>query len=154
MNMQQAQIAQCAARPRGREQTALTVESLLAMPESDYMNAAQIAFFRCKLEGMLKEVADPATSDRHGAGHVEVTADPSDRATAEEEHSQALRATARDADRRANIKHSLELIKSGDYGWCADTGEPIGLHRLLAQPMATLSVDAQHRQETLKKFRN
>lgn len=124
------------------------------MPESEYMNAAQIAFFRRKLEGMLTEVADPAKSDRHGAGHAEVTADPSDRATAEEEHSQALRASARDAEKLAKIKHSLELIESGEYGWCAETGEPIGLNRLLAQPMATLSVEAQHRQEKLKKFRN
>ena len=71
----------------------------------------------------------------------------------EEDYMNALELRARDRERKllAKIQAALREIDEGEYGFCHDTGEPIGLKRLLARPTATLSVEAQERRERLKK---
>ena len=101
-------------------------------PEEEYMNEDQLAFFR-----ELK---------KH-----ETAPDPADRATQEEEYALELRTRDRERKLLGKIQATIRLIDEGEYGYCQDTGEPIGLKRLLARPTATLSVEAQERRERMKK---
>ena len=78
--------------------------------------------------------------------------DPADRATIEEEHALELRTRDRERKLLKKIGQSLARIESGDYGFCDETGEPIGLARLLARPTATLSLEAQQRREMKQKM--
>jgi len=73
--------------------------------------------------------------------------DPADRATIEEEHALELRTRDRERKLIKKVQQALMRIESGEYGYCEETGEPIGLKRLLARPTATLSIEAQQRRE-------
>ena len=77
----------------------------------------------------------------------EVTTDPSDRATLEEEYTLELRTRDRERKLLKKVEKSLRMIDDGSYGWCEETGEPIGIKRLEARPIATLSIEAQERHE-------
>ena len=131
----------------------LTEQQLLAMPESDYMSDAQLAFFREKLEMVRAEVLAHAqqTADEL---RVEPTvfADPADRATIEEEHDLEQRTRERDRKLLKLVAQAIARIDSGDYGWCEETGDPIGIARLLARPMASLTVEAQQRREVRERM--
>lgn len=122
-------------------------EELLAMPAEDYMNDAQLNFFRQLLLNERKEVETTLEEMRGSIGMAESSGDDSDRAASEEE----LRYTLRQADRETRlwrkINATLDRIEEGDYGYCDETGEPIGLKRLLLRPTATLSIEAKQRQE-------
>ena len=130
----------------------LTEEQLLKMPESEYMNAAQLAFFRERLEKMKRELLENAGMTSEHLRENDVVPDPADRATIEEEHALELRARDRERKLMKKIDESLARIEDGSYGWCEETGEPIGIPRLLARPTATLSVDAQQRREQKQKL--
>ena len=78
--------------------------------------------------------------------------DPADRASQEEEFSLELRARDRERKLLKKISQSISRIESGEYGFCDETGEPIGLGRLLARPTATLSLEAQQRRELKQKM--
>lgn len=120
-------------------------------PEEEYMNAEQLAFFRELLLKLQDELINNATTT---AGHLQeqsTTPDPADRATLEEEYALELRTRDRERKLLSKIQASLRQIDEGEYGFCQDTGEPIGLKRLLARPTATLSVEAQERRERIKK---
>ena len=78
--------------------------------------------------------------------------DPVDRATIEEEHALELRTRDRERKLLVKIEESLTRIRQGEYGYCEETGEPIGLRRLLARPTATLSLEAQERREKRQKM--
>ena len=78
--------------------------------------------------------------------------DPADRATIEEEHALELRTRDRERKLLKKISQSISRIDAGDYGYCDETGEPIGLGRLLARPTATLSLEAQQRRELKHKL--
>src|SRR5580693_5113164 len=78
--------------------------------------------------------------------------DPADRATIEEEHALELRTRDRERKLLKKVQQSIASIESGDYGWCEETGEPIGIPRLLARPTATLSLEAQQRRELKQKL--
>ena len=73
--------------------------------------------------------------------------DPADRATIEEEHALELRTRDRERKLIKKVQQALSRIESGEYGYCDETGDPIGLARLLARPTATLSIEAQQRRE-------
>src|SRR5213075_774758 len=75
-----------------------------------------------------------------------------DRATIEEEHALELRTRDRERKLLKKIEQSISRIDAGDYGYCDETGEPIGLGRLLARPTATLSLEAQQRREMKQKM--
>lgn len=81
-----------------------------------------------------------------------IISDPADRATLEEEHAIELQTRERERKLLKKINYALELIKTGKYGYCEETGEKIGLPRLLARPTATLCLEAQLYHERLQKI--
>ncbi len=119
--------------------------------EDDYMNEDQLAFFRELLVKQQNELIENANSTTAELKKHETAPDPADRATQEEEYALELRTRDRERKMLNKIQASIRAIDSGEYGYCQDTGEPIGLKRLLARPTATLSVEAQERRERLKK---
>jgi len=131
----------------------LTEQQLLAMPESDYMSDAQLAFFRTKLEILRAEVLAHAqqTADELRE-EVTVFADPADRATIEEEHNLEQRTREHGRKLLKMVAQALARIDSGDYGSCEETGDPIGIARLLATPTASLTVEAQQRRELRERM--
>lgn len=129
-----------------------TEEQLLKMPESDYMNDAQLAFFRARLQQMEKEILVNAGETTEHLRETVIVPDPADRATIEEEHALELRTRDRERKLLKKIEQSIARIDAGDYGYCDETGEPIGVPRLLARPTATLSLEAQQRRELKQKM--
>ena len=87
-----------------------------------------------------------------GAETLSRIVDPADRATIEEEHALELRTRDRERKLLKKIDQSIARIDAGDYGYCDETGEPIGVGRLLARPTATLSLEAQQRRELKQKM--
>ncbi|MBC2768875.1 RNA polymerase-binding protein DksA [Pusillimonas minor] len=130
----------------------LTEKELLAMPESDYMNEAQLAFFKHRLKQLEQEILTNADITTEHLRETQFVPDPADRATIEEEHALELRTRDRERKLLKKVQQSLTLIESGTYGWCEETGEPIGIPRLLARPTATLSLEAQERREMRQKL--
>ncbi|HLR13733.1 MAG TPA: RNA polymerase-binding protein DksA [Burkholderiaceae bacterium] len=130
----------------------LTEEQLLAMPEDDYMNDAQLAFFRNRLKELEAEILANAGATTENLRETQFAPDPADRATIEEEHALELRTRDRERKLLKKVQQSLALIDSGDYGWCEETGEAIGIRRLLARPTANLSLEAQERREKRQKL--
>jgi len=129
----------------GREPA--SADELLAMPERDYMSALQITFFRNQLLTMRQTLIDNVSEISAHLQQVEVATDPMDRATQEEEQAIELRTRDRERKLMRKIAQALERIEDGSYGWCEETGEAIGLQRLLARPTATLCLEAQERRE-------
>jgi DnaK suppressor protein len=125
---------------------------LLAMPESDYMNKAQLAYFKAKLTVMRDEILENARETGEHLKENEVFADPNDRATVEEENLLEQRVRDRERKLLKKINASLIRIDDGEYGFCLETGDPIGLPRLLARPTAELSIEAQEKHERLEKL--
>lgn len=130
----------------------LTEEKLLAMSEDDYMNEAQLAFFKARLRKLEAEILANAGTTTENLRETQFVPDPADRATIEEEHALELRTRDRERKLLKKVQQSLALIDSGEYGWCEETGEPIGLARLLARPTANLSLEAQERREMRQKL--
>jgi DnaK suppressor protein len=129
-----------------------TEQELLAMPESDYMNEIQLAFFRNRLKELEQEILANAGATTENLRETQFVPDPADRATIEEEHALELRTRDRERKLLKKVQQSITRIDSGDYGWCEETGEPIGVARLLARPTATLSLEAQERREMRQKL--
>jgi len=130
----------------------LTEEEILKAPEKDYMNDAQLAFFRKKLVELRDQLLQNADDTGEHLRENEITTDPSDRATLEEEYTLELRTRDRERKLLKKIEKSIRLIDDGSYGWCEETGEPIGVPRLIARPTATLSLEAQERRERVQKL--
>ena len=130
----------------------LSEEQVLKMSDKDYMNAAQLAFFRDRLEKMKQELLANADLTSEHLRESDVVPDPADRATIEEEHALELRTRDRERKLMKKIDESIMHIDDGSYGYCEETGEPIGIPRLLARPTATLSVEAQQRREQKQKM--
>ena len=131
----------------------LTEAELQAMPESEYMNDKQLEFFRFRLQALKDDLLSNAgETTEHLREDTSIVPDPADRATIEEEHALELRTRDRERKLLKKISQSLARLDSGDYGYCDETGEPIGLARLLARPTATLSLEAQQRRELKQKM--
>nr|WP_205964742.1 RNA polymerase-binding protein DksA [Ramlibacter agri] len=131
----------------------LTDAEVLAMPDSEYMNEKQMAFFRLKLQQLKQEILNSAgETTEHLREDTVIVPDPADRATIEEEHALELRTRDRERKLLKKIEQSIGRIDAGDYGYCDETGEPIGVGRLLARPTATLSLEAQQRRELKQKM--
>jgi DnaK suppressor protein len=135
-----------------KEKKPLTEEALLRMPEADYMSEAQLAFFRERLQRMEREILHNAGETTEHLRETVIVPDPADRATIEEEHALELRTRDRERKLLKKIQQAIASIDAGDYGFCEETGEPIGLPRLLARPTATLSLEAQQRRELRQKL--
>ena len=131
----------------------ITEAALLKMPAAAYMNADQLAFFRSRLEAMRDEMLSNAANTGVTLKENENFADPNDRASMEEEHMLEQRVRDRERKQLKKINSALKRIESGEYGWCEETGDPIGLPRLLARPTAEYSIEAQERHEMQEKLR-
>jgi DnaK suppressor protein len=140
--------------PKGQEMSkkALTEADIVKMPEKDYMNTAQLEFFKAKLLALKADLLLHANETTEHLRENVLVPDPADRATIEEEHALELRTRDRERKLLKKVEQSLLSIESGDYGWCEETGEPIGVPRLLARPTANLSLEAQERRELRQKL--
>ncbi len=131
----------------------LTDAEILAMSDDEYMNDTQLAYFRLKLVNLKNDMLNNAgETTEHLREDTVVVPDPADRATIEEEHALELRTRDRERKLLKKIEQSITRIDAGDYGYCDETGEAIGVGRLLARPTATLSLEAQQRRELKQKM--
>ena len=131
----------------------LSDAELMAMPDSEYMNDKQLAAFRTRLQQLKQDILNNAgETTEHLREDTVIVPDPADRATIEEEHALELRTRDRERKLLKKIEQSIGRIDAGDYGYCDETGEPIGVGRLLARPTATLSLEAQQRRELKQKM--
>ncbi len=131
----------------------LSDAEVIAMPDDAYMNKAQLAFFKHKLVELRTSILASATSTtEHLRDDTTVVPDPTDRATIEEEHALELRTRDRERKLLKKIQQSIHRIDQGDYGYCDETGEVIGVSRLIARPTATLSLEAQQRRELKQRM--
>jgi DnaK suppressor protein len=130
----------------------LSEADLLRASVSQYMSPGQIAFFRERLIETQKELLEKADLTSERLRQYELEPDPTDQATIEEEYALELRARDRERKLLKKIDEALRRIEDGSYGYCEETGEPIGIPRLLARPTATLTIEAQARRELKQKL--
>jgi DnaK suppressor protein len=130
----------------------LSEKELLAMPDRDYMCASQLEFFKRRLQELEEGLLKNAGETNEHLRETQFASDPADRATIEEEHALELRTRDRERKLLKKVQQAIVRIDSGEYGWCEETGEPIGIPRLLARPTATLSLEAQERREMRQKL--
>ncbi len=130
----------------------LTEAQLLAAAAKDYMNEDQLAFFRQRLLDLKRELLANVRDTSEHLRETEAASDPSDRATQEEEQAIELRTRDRERKLLKKIEEALSRIDDGTYGFCNETGEPIGVRRLLARPTATLTIEAQERRERMQRM--
>jgi DnaK suppressor protein len=116
--------------------------------DEDFMNERQRDFFRARLLAWKDEILEEA---RNTIANLQVDTvslpDLADRATSETDRSIELRTRDRQRKLIAKIDSALRRLEDGSYGYCEETGEPISLSRLIARPIATLSLEAQERHE-------
>lgn len=129
-----------------------TQAELLNMPESDYMNERQQAFFKHLLRERKAQLRSNAGATAEHLRDNTIISDMADRATIEEEHALELRTRDRERKLLKKVQEALQRLEKGEYGWCEETGDPIGIPRLLARPTATLSLEAQQRRELRQKL--
>jgi DnaK suppressor protein len=136
----------------GMVRPTISEKDLLKSKEDDYMSKDQLNFFKFKLLEVRSQILANASDTGEHLRENEVTTDPADRATQEEEYTLELRTRDRERKLLKKVERSLRMIDEGSYGWCEESGEPIGLPRLLARPTATLSLEAQERRERMQKL--
>ena len=114
-----------------------------------YMNPVMLEYFRQRLLHWKTEIVKEADEMLHELQHEGGLQEPdiADRASVETEVALELRARDRQRKLISKIDEALDRIARGEYGYCEETGEPIGIKRLEARPVATLSVEAQERHE-------
>ena len=130
----------------------ISEEQLLKMSEKDYMNQVQLDFFKDRLQKLREDILKNADATTENLRENILVPDPADRATIEEEHALELRTRDRERKLLKKVEQALGRIESGEYGWCEETGEAIGISRLLARPTANLSLEAQERRELRQKL--
>jgi len=128
-------------------------ENYVPSDDEPFMNAKQKEYFRRKLEQWKDDIAEEskatiAALQEENNNHPDLT----DRASSESERSLELRTRDRQRKLVAKIDAALRRIEEGTYGYCEETGEPIGLKRLDARPVATLSIEAQEAHERNEKI--
>jgi DnaK suppressor protein len=120
--------------------------------DEEFMNPLQLAYFRQKLLRWRGELLREAGETLHSLGEGGIAeADLTDRASVETDRALELRTRDRARKLISKIDQALERIENGTYGYCEETGEPIGLRRLEARPIATLSIEAQERHERMER---
>lgn len=129
-----------------------TEAELIKQPKAEYMSAAQRKFFKRRLLEIQTQMRDNADATTEHLRELAVAPDPADRATQEEEHALELRTRDRERKLLKKIEGALLRIEEGSYGYCEETGDPIGIPRLLARPTATLTIEAQERRELKQKM--
>ena len=117
-----------------------------------FMNAKQKEFFKRKLLAWRSDIIQETKETLNNLQKEVVNfSDLADRASSETDRSLELRARDRQRKLISKIDEALLRIEDGAYGYCEDTGESIGLKRLIARPIATLSIDSQERHERKEK---
>lgn len=118
-----------------------------------YMNPVMLEFFRQKLISWRSElIRESSDTIQNTLQETELQQpDLADRASAETDHALELRTRDRERKLISKINEALQRIEDGEYGYCEETGEPIGVARLEARPVATLSLEAQERHEKMEK---
>src|SRR5438552_1797799 len=119
----------------------LTEAELLRAPASHYMNAEQLAFFRERLLETQRELLEKADLTSEHLREHELEADPTDQATIEEEYALELRARDRERKLLKKIDEALRRIEEGNYGYCGETGDPIGIPRLISRPRVPINIE-------------
>lgn len=128
----------------------MTEEQLLAQSADEYMNAGQLDYFKRLLLEKASSVRERIAANQ-SLCKIERHSDASDSASTEEDRAKALRLIDMDNQTLQKIGLALAAIAEDSYGWCADTGEPITLKRLLLIPESLLSVDAMQAREARNK---
>ena len=118
-----------------------------------FMNERQKSYFRAKLVAWKSDILREAREtleilQQENANHPDLA----DRASSETDRAIELRARDRQRKLISKIDAALHRIEEGTYGYCEETGEPIGLRRLEARPIATLSIEAQERHERMERI--
>ena len=131
----------------------MTRQDLLAQPPDDYMNEAQQGFFRELLLAQRNELQARIDAEFQLLREQEPNSDPADVGSAEEQRQWQLRLLEREKKLLDKIDDAFELLARGEYGWCRETGEPIGLQRLLLRPTATLCIEAKEREELRERHK-
>lgn len=130
------------------ENNALLSPDYVPSESEPYMNATQLEFFRHKLTvwkaELLRESAETIHAMQEQTGNE---SDIADRASTETDRSLELRTRDRERKLINKIDEAIRRIDDGTYGYCEETGDPIGITRLMARPIATLSLEAQERHE-------
>ena len=139
-------------KPEPRVPGLLTEAEMLRQPKSEYMSAAQRHFFRQRLLKLQQQMRENADATTEHLRELSVAPDPADRATQEEEHALELRTRDRERKLLKKIEAALLHLEDGSYGYCEETGDAIGVPRLLARPTATLTIEAQERRELKQKM--
>ncbi len=120
--------------------------------KEEYMNEMQLEYFKEKLLAWRSELMKESETTLQDLKETNLNeADPNDRASSETDQSLELRTRDRMRKLIKKINQALDRIENGTYGYCEETGEPIGLARLEARPVATLSIEAQERHERKEK---
>ena len=131
----------------------MTEQDLLAQPAADYMNEAQQRFFRELLLAQRDDLQARIDAQFQALREQETNSDLADIGSAEEQRQWQLRLLEREKKPLDKIDDALELLARGEYGWCRETGEPIGLQRLLLRPTATLCIEAKEREELRERHK-
>lgn len=130
------------AQTRSREE-----QRFIDAPESDYMNDEQLAFFRSHLISLHDSTRDHIKHAKEQMMVPEDLSDASDRATWEEQCAISMRIVDREQKLLPKIQQALERIRHGNYGYCLESGEPIGIPRLLIRPTAEYCADIKDYKE-------
>ncbi|MFZ4124540.1 MAG: RNA polymerase-binding protein DksA [Rickettsiales bacterium] len=140
------------AKPRNSYKPAKLPQGYKPTEKEEYMNPLQLEYFRQKLLSWRTELL---SESRETLEHLHEEnwhqADIADRASLETEAGVELRTRNRYLKLIAKIDAAITRIETGEYGYCEDSGEPIGLKRLEARPVATLSIEAQERHEKMER---
>ena len=132
----------------------LTFKPYKASKGEKYMSSKQVSHFKLILLEWKKQLMKEADKTvQHMQQDSSKLSDPNDAATQEEEFRLELRTRDRERKLINKIDQALQRVEDGTYGFCEETGEPIGIKRLEARPIATLSIEAQERHERLEKTR-
>jgi DnaK suppressor protein len=129
----------------------MTKDKLLAMPADDYMNAEQHAFFVELLQAMKVEIHARIEQSRIAIESLDSPADPADAASVEEERHWLVNVIDRDQRMLPQLEMALSRIADDSFGWCDDSGEAIGLKRLLISPTTKYCIEAQERHEQIDR---
>ena len=134
-------------KPNKEMSSDLTEEQILSAPESEYMNAQQLNFFKVRLIELYDSTRNRIQETRDQMASPMESSDENDRASLEEQSAIALRIVDREQKLLPKIRQSLERIRTGDYGYCMESGEPIGIRRLLARPTAEYCAEVKNLKE-------
>lgn len=135
-----------------KKQQSLTESELLRMPKKDYMDKKQLAFFAERLLALREEAKNDIEKAREELISKDQSSDDCDIAFDNETHFMETKIIERKSKLIIKINEALSRINHGTYGYCVETGEPIGLQRLLLRPTATLSIESKQLQEEVERI--